>query len=139
MFLRIFQPRFGGGSNAAMSCGLADLSTRWYQLISEDKLQRKLNDSGTGTEAQNFAEIGSADVADGVVPIRMVQYVEEVGVELQGPRCKNFSCSPALSTSARLVSVVLLNQVPTWEWCCARCPAVRHSKPHKNAQHDFRR
>ena len=54
----------------AMFCGLP-LSK--YALISEDKLQRKLNDSGTGAEAQNFTEVGSADVADGVVPIRMIQ------------------------------------------------------------------
>ena len=54
-----------------MSCGLP-LDSK-YALISEAKLQRKLDNSGTGAEAQNFTEIGSADVADGVVPIRMVQ------------------------------------------------------------------
>jgi hypothetical protein len=42
-------------------------------LISEGELQRKLDDSGTGAEAQNFTEVGSADVADGVVPIRMIE------------------------------------------------------------------
>ena len=40
-----------------MDCPLASA------LTSEGKLQRKLNDSGTGTEAQNFTEIRSADVA----------------------------------------------------------------------------
>jgi len=40
-------------------------------LISEDKLQRKLNDWGTGAETQYFTEIASADVADGIIPIRM--------------------------------------------------------------------
>ena len=53
-----------------MSCGLPPVSRA---LISKHKLKRKLNDSGTGAEAQNFAEIGSADVADGIVPIRMIQ------------------------------------------------------------------
>jgi hypothetical protein len=42
-----------------------------------------LNDTRAGAEGQNLAEkIGSADIADGVVPIRMVHQVEEVNLEL---------------------------------------------------------
>ena len=52
--------------------------------VLERQFQAELNDTRAGTEGQDPPEVAGRDVTYGVVAIRVVEDIEEVGAELHG-------------------------------------------------------
>src|SRR6185369_2174293 len=54
------------------------------RTVSEGELYRNLNDPGTRAEGEHFSKIDGADIANGIVSVRVIQKVEKVRTELKG-------------------------------------------------------
>ena len=54
------------------------------RTVSEGELHRNLNDPGTRAEGEHFSKIDGADIANGIVSVRVIENVENIRTELKG-------------------------------------------------------
>jgi hypothetical protein len=65
-------------------CFLARIEEPMLRSVLEGELHRKLNDPRTRAEGEHFSKIDGADIANGIVSVRVIQKVEKVRTELKG-------------------------------------------------------